>query len=77
MSRKTIRAGKAGVFSASTCGLRALCAIISREGPRVPAGTRSSLRPLIEEGGAKHKARTHRRRENELLRYRMFDKQIS
>ncbi len=49
VSRKPLRR-EGRVVSAYTCGLRALARTFSREGPRVPAGTRSSLRPLIEEG---------------------------
>jgi hypothetical protein len=54
-------AGKAGLFPASPvvfpCALLAQC---SAQGPWVPAGTRSSLRPLFEEGRDVSKARAER-----------------
>jgi len=39
--------------AALTCGLRAFCASLLRGGPRVHAGTRSSLRPLVRRGASK------------------------
>jgi hypothetical protein len=45
VSRKPLRR-EGRCDAALTCGLRAFCASFLREGPRVHAGTRSSLRPL-------------------------------
>jgi hypothetical protein len=47
ISRKTIRAGKAGIVSAEPV-VHSLCTLFA-QGPRVPAGTRPSLRPLFSE----------------------------
>ena len=45
VSRQTIAQGRPGI-SAVACGLRAFAQSFLREGPRVPAGARPSLRPL-------------------------------
>ena len=75
VSRKTNRAGKAGVFFAYTCGLRAFCATFSREGPRV-RGEHPACALSIEGGQASWQSSGETRREDASVCALLFDNQI-
>src|SRR4051794_17863660 len=60
ISRPTIAQGRPSDWLHLYAAVRFFCATSSRSGPRVPAGTRPSLRPLGLEGGMTGKARAKR-----------------
>jgi hypothetical protein len=57
ISRKATAQGRPSDWLHLYAAVRFPCATLSRSGPRVPAGTRPSLRPLGQEGGEISKAR--------------------
>ena len=65
ISRPAIAQGRPSDRRHLYAAVRSFCGASSRSGPRVPAGTRSSLRPLGSEGGATEQSSGETRRENE------------
>src|SRR3954470_11300934 len=65
ISRPTIAQGRPSDWLHLYAAVRFFCATSSRSGPRVPAGTRPSLRPLGLEGGVTRQSLGETRRENE------------
>ena len=57
-------AGKAVCLASPVCRCAVFFALHARSGPWVPAGTRPSLRPLGQEGGAMKQSSGEMRREN-------------
>src|SRR3954471_24015478 len=65
ISRPTIAQGRPSDWLHLYAAVRFFCATSSRSGPRVPAGTRPSLRPLGLEGGMTRQSSGETRHENE------------
>ena len=65
ISRPTIAQGRPSDWLHLYAAVRFSCVCFSRSGPRVPAGTRPSLRPLGQEGEATKQSSGEMRRENE------------
>ena len=68
MSRPTIAQGRPSDWHHLYAAVRFFCATSSRSGPRVPAGTRPSLRPLGQEGEVTRQSSGDLRREKAKLR---------
>jgi hypothetical protein len=64
ISRPTIAQGRPSDWLHLYAAVRFPCATFSRSGPRVPAGTRPSLRPLGFEGGMTRQSSGETRRED-------------
>src|SRR4051794_3541558 len=64
ISRPTIAQGRPSDWLHLYAAVRFFCATSSRSGPRVPAGTRPSLRPLGFEGGVTKQSSGETRRED-------------
>jgi hypothetical protein len=65
ISRPTVAQGRPSDWLHLYAAVRFSCVCFSRSGPRVPAGTRPSLRPLGYEGGVTKQSSGETRRENE------------
>src|SRR3954468_17637426 len=68
ISRPTIAQGRPSDWLHLYAAVRFSCVCLSRSGPRVPAGTRPSLRPLGLEGGVTKQTSGEMRRENAAVR---------
>ncbi|MGY4508638.1 hypothetical protein ACVIN2_002092 [Bradyrhizobium sp. USDA 3650] len=64
ISRPTIAQGRPSDWLHLYAAVRFSCVCFSRSGPRVPAGTRPSLRPLGQEGGVTKQSSGETRRED-------------
>src|SRR5205085_12654170 len=67
ISRPTIAQGRPSDWLHLYAAVRFFCVCFSRSGPRVPAGTRPSLRPLGQEGEATKQSSGETRREDAKL----------